>query len=139
MVYHAELSKDYLMLCLKDSIVIFHTTKRSIYREHKVKSQCAAFVPNTHYIAYANADSADLRSSLHVWDFEKDSIESKLTFSFDIVTLKASHRCIIFASLTSLYVVHFPTLKPIFNDAAGNGFDIVYDISKEGTSPLSRD
>lgn len=59
-----------------------------------------------------------------------------MTFSFEIEHLKASHRCIILSSISSLYVIHFPSLKPIFNDFAGNGLDIVFDISKEGKQKM---
>ncbi len=69
---------------------------------------------------------------LEVWNYEKDSIDSRLTLSFEIESVKASHHCLMLSSLSSLYVLHFPSLKPIFNGRAGNGFSIVYDISKEG-------
>jgi hypothetical protein len=69
---------------------------------------------------------------LEAWNYQKDTIDSRVTFTFEIENLKASHRCLILSSLTSLYVVHFPSLKPIFNGRAGNGFSIIYDISKEG-------
>jgi hypothetical protein len=52
--------------------------------------------------------------------------------------MKASHRCLIFSSLSSLYVIHFPSLKAIFNGRAGNGFHTVYDISKEGRALLTK-
>lgn len=35
-------------------------------------------------------------------------------------------------SLNNIYVLHFPTLKPIYNGTAGNGLRVIYDVSEEG-------
>jgi hypothetical protein len=101
---------------MKQSLAIYDLRRKAFFKEHRVKTHCAAFIPNSNYIAYASADGDGLYTHLNVWNYENDSIDSKLTFTFEIVSLKASHRCIIFSSLSSLYVIHFPSLKPIFND-----------------------
>ena len=35
-------------------------------------------------------------------------------------------------SLNNIYVIHFPTLKPIYNNIAGNGLRVIFDVSEEG-------
>jgi hypothetical protein len=138
LIYHAEFYRDYLMLCMKHAIIIYSIKSKAVIKEHRATTHTASFIPNTPYIAFANANANGKYTKLDVWNYEKNTIDSTLTFSFEIETLKASHHCLIFSSLLSLYVLHFPTLKPIFNGKAGNGFNIVYDISKEGKKPLTQ-
>jgi hypothetical protein len=138
LVYHAEFYRHYLLLCLHSTLLVYDLKRKAVFKEHRVATHCAAFVPNTPYIALAGTDREGLRRVLEIWNYEKDSVDSRVTFTFEIETLRASHHCLIFSSLTSLYVVHFPTLKPIFNGRAGNGFAIVYDISKEGSGAITK-
>lgn len=60
-----------------------------------------------------------------------------MTVNFEIEHLKASRRCILMSSLEHIYVIHFPSLKPIYEDFAGNGIRIVSDISREGKAILT--
>ena len=132
LVYHAEFYQHYLLLCLPHCLILYDLSRKSIYRERKIHTHSAVFIPFTPYIALVSRDREERACILEVWNYQNDTIDCRLTFTFEIENLKASHRCLILSSLSSLYVLHFPSLKPIFNGPAGNGFSIVYDISKEG-------
>ena len=100
--------------------------------EMKLKSHYASFIPNSHYVAMASCDNHDQVNTLLIWNYQSNLVDANMLLTFQIQSIKASHRCISITSSESLYVIHFPSLKPIFNEHAGNGLNMVYDISKEG-------
>ena len=55
---------------------------------------------------------------------------------FEVAAVRARKSCIALGGRDSLTVLHFPTLKPIFHEQVGNGFDLVFDISREGSLPI---
>lgn len=66
------------------------------------------------------------------WDIKTDNLQASITFNFAIEDIKASRRTVTITSMEHLYVIHFPSLKPIYEGFAGNGVKVAFDTSREG-------
>ena len=126
-IHHAEFNRELLLICSKN-INIYDIEQMIKITKIPVESHFAAFVPFSNYLVYV--ESQDEERQIVVHDYIKNTICAKMRFSFEINSLKCSRRTILLASLEHIYVLHFPSLKPIYEGIAGNGIRIVYDISR---------
>lgn len=132
LIYSAQFYREYLLICTPISLTVYHSDSMVKVAENRNHAHCAAFVPHTSCIIYAVHGSLST-TDIFLWDFKASRIASRLSIKAQIESVLASRRCLLLQSQEQLYVLHFPTLRPIYNGNAGNGFHIVSDLSREGT------
>ena len=77
------------------------------------KTHAAAFVPYTNYVVYADSKDGEYRN-LVIYDYSTASVKARVTLNFIIEEIKTSRRTIALSSLQHIYVLHYPSLKPIY-------------------------
>jgi len=66
---------------------------------------------------------------LYIYNWKEKKLAAKVKMQFEIEQIKTSKSCISLTNFDEIFVIYFPSLKPIYNGPAGNGAKIIYDIS----------
>lgn len=95
----------------------------------KVQTHTASFIPFTDYLCFPDQKET-LKRQLVFWNYQTETVHARVTFDFIIEEIRTSRRAITITSQEHLYVTHFPSLKPIYEDSAGNGIRVIFDASR---------
>ena len=111
-IHCAQFYQEMLLICT-DCIHLYNIEEMTKIVTIQEQSFYAAFVPFSKYLVYIKQRDSESRE-LVVYNYRTKTKSARMVVNFIIENIKCTRRTVVLSSLEHIYVLHFPTLKPIY-------------------------